>query len=862
MEALTKLPAAGVGQHSESLMTAALNRGFRHLGRGGRGRHDRCVPKPGDSDRRRGPARAEGVVVSAGSGPPPQGLTSAQAHALLAEHGPNTVPEQRSGVVSQLAASLWAPVPWMLEAIITLEIVLGKWMDATIVGVVLLFNAALGFFQQQRAKAALELLRQRLAVNARVRRDGVWQEVPASELVDGDAVHIRNGDLAPADLRLSTGVVLVDQSTLTGESVAVERASGQTVFAGSTIARGEATATVTATGTQTYFGRTAELVSSAQPTDHLAKVVLRMVRVFIALDVLLAAGGSIYLALCGAARQEILSFAVVVVLASVPAALPAAFTLAGALGARRLAGRGILTARLASLTDAAQTDVVCVDKTGTITCNKLEVIDVVAQPGYDEQQVLRFAADASDDADQDPIDLAIVRAATARGVRRDAQIGFVPFDPATKRSEGALCFSGRTVRVTKGAPQVIAELTGQPHDPQVDRLASSGARVLGVAATDNGGSWRQVGLLALADPARPDAAELIDQLGALGIKVVMVSGDNAATATAIAAQVGIPGRAVHAKALDDLRDGDELPRIIAEVLPEDKYHLVKLLQDAGHTVGMTGDGVNDAPALRQADVGIAVASATDVAKSAAGILLTGEGLGGIIGLVTESRRIYQRSLTYALNVSIKKLEVPLVVTFGVFAWQQFVFTPLLMALLMLCNDFVSMAITADRADYARRPNRWEVSHVISGATIIAFPLVTASIAMLWFARAVWPRLDLDHLRTVMFFTFIASSQATIYLVRTRDHVWSSRPSTWLLAASALDIGAAVILGITGTLMAPLSPLVAVAILAGLGITMVVCDFIKVPAFKSLALHGVWHDTSSQARAHPVDALDRDIVNQR
>jgi len=683
------------------------------------------------------------------------------------------------------------------------------------------------------------LLRHRLTVNARVCRDGAWQQVPAAELVDGDVVHVRVGDLAPADLRVDSGDVLVDQSTLTGESVPVDRGRNDTVFAGSIIARGEVTGTVTATGTRTYFGRTAELVRDAAAGNDMAAVVLRMVRVFIAVDVLLAIAGTIYLAASGASGEDIVSFTIVLLLASVPVALPAAFALAGALGARHLARQGVLSARLASVADAAEMDLLCVDKTGTITSNRLAVAAVSPQRGASEHDVLRMAAGASDEATQDPIDSAILRAAGERGIKHDARIGFVPFDPGTKRSEATLRVGSQTVRVAKGAPRVIAELARQPVDPQVERLAAEGARVLAVAATDDTNSWHQLGLLALADPPRPDAASLIQQLNELGIRVVMVSGDSAATAAAIADRVGITGATVRVEALGNASTDSLGAAVIAEVLPEDKYRLVKRLQDAGHTVGMTGDGVNDAPALRQADVGIAVAGATDVAKSAAGIVLTREGLIDIVGLVKESRRIHQRSLTYALNVSIKKMEVPLLLTFGVFAWQQFMFTPLLMALLLLGNDVVSMAITTDRADYARRPDRWNVGHIITGACLIAAPLLIASVGLLWWTRDIWPHLNLNQLRSLIFLTLIASSQAAIYLVRTREHAWASRPSSWLLGATAGNLAVALTLALTGTLMSPLSPIVATILIATLTTVALAADYLKIPTFKALGLHRLW-----------------------
>jgi H+-transporting ATPase len=782
----------------------------------------------------------------------PAGLSSAQAHALLAELGPNTVREERPSLTARLADSLWAPVPWMLEATIVLELVLGKWVDAVIVAAVLVFNAALGFVQQGRARAALELLQHRLAVNARTRRDGAWQLVPAVELVDGDLVHIRVGDLAPADLQIDTGNVLVDQSSLTGESVAVDRGSGETVYAASTIARGEATGKVTATGTRTYFGRTAELVRTAGSTDHLGGVVLRMVRVFIVIDLLLAVAATTYLVVRGDAAVDIASFAVVLLLASVPVALPAAFALAGALGAQHLAGRGILTARLASVTGAAEMDVLCVDKTGTITCNQLAVAAITTRAGISEADVLRLAAGASDEATQDPIDLAILRAAADRGVHVDHRAGFTPFDPATKRSEATLRTDNRSVRVTKGAPQVIAALAGQPPDPDVACLGADGARVLAVALTEHGDAWRQVGLLALADAPRPDAAALLASVSELGVSVVMVTGDSAVTAAAIAAQVGIAGPVVRADAIRDDRAAPITTGVVAEVLPEDKHRLVKQLQDAGHTVGMTGDGVNDAPALRQADVGIAVAGGTDVAKSAAGVVLTREGLTDIVGLIQESRRIHQRSLTYALNVSVKKLEVPVLLTVVVFAWGQFVFTPLLMALLLLGNDVVSMAITTDRTDYARRPDRWAVRNIITGASVIAAPLLTVSIGLLWFTRDVWPRLDLDHLRSLSYLTLLASSQATIYLVRTRNHAWISRPSTPLIAATVANLTVALTFALTGTLMAPIPWPVALLVLGTLAAGALTADLIKIPVFKALALHRLWRQNGRHMPAQLAD----------
>ncbi|GII78013.1 hypothetical protein Sru01_29950 [Sphaerisporangium rufum] len=486
--------------------------------------------------------------------------------------------------------------------------------------------------------------------------------------------------------------------------------------------------------------------------------------------------------------------------------------------------------------DAAGIDVLCVDKTGTITCNRLTVTAVTARPPYRDTDVLAWAAAASDAATQDPIDLAILHADNSHTPDQAERTAFVPFDPATKRSEATLHAGGGFLRVAKGAPQVIADLAAEALNPNLGTLAASGARVLAIAISSDGRSWHQAGLVALADRPRPEAGELVHQLTDLGVRVVMVTGDSLATAQAIATRVGITGTACTAGALREHQADLSALGVVAEVLPEDKHRLVRGLQAAGHVVGMTGDGVNDAPALRQAEVGIAVAAATDVAKSdvaksAAGVVLPQEGLIGIVGLIKESRRTYQRSLTYALNVSVKKLEVPVLLAVSVFAWHQFVFTPLLMALLLLGNDVVSMAIVTDRAQASRRPDRWDVRKIIIGATVVATPLLAASIGVLWIGRDLWPRIDLDHLRTLIFVTLVASSQLSIYLVRTRNHAWMSAPGRWLLTASALAL--------TGTLMAPLLPIALVAALAAVLAGALAADLIKVQVFKALGLHRLW-----------------------
>ena len=769
----------------------------------------------------------------------PPGLSESEARSRLAEHGRNEVAPERESRWRQALGRLWAPVPWMLEATVALELVLGHLLEAGIVAAVLVVNVAIGLFQESRASAAVALLRSRLQVQARVRREGRWRLVAAAEVVPGDFVHVRAGDVVPADMELSEGEVSVDNSALTGESLLAEVAPGATLYSGSIVAAGEASGTVLATGADTYFGRTAELVRTARTASHLEAVVIGLVRWFIALDGLVALA-VVGLALAqGRPARDVVSFALVLLLASVPVALPAAFTLASALGAVELARSGILVTRMSAVQEAAAMDVLCVDKTGTITTNHLHLDRIEALHASAPQRVLALAAAASDPATQDPLDLAVLAAAQQEGGGGLVRTAFVPFDPASKRSEATVEEDGALLRVMKGAPQVIAALAGG-YDARlaarVQRLAANGSRVLAVAAGVGEGAPSLLGLLALRDMPRADARELIEQLHALGVRVVMLTGDTLPTAQAIAAEVGISGVSVR---VGDLHAGPppaEPPAVVAEVLPEDKLELVKLLQAQGHVVGMTGDGVNDAPALRQAEVGVAVASATDVAKQAASVVLTSEGIADLVAMVQSGRRIHQRSVTYALNVASKKIEVPLLLAFGVFAWGSFLFTPLLMALLLLGNDFVSLAIVTDRAAQSRGPERWRNRELLAGSLVVALPLLAAAIAIVVLARDLWPALHGASLQTFAFMTLLFQSQATVYLVRVAGRLWSAAPGRWLLAATLLDLVAFSALALAGALLAHIAPAPLAALLGTAVLGMLIVDAIKAPLFARLGIH--------------------------
>ncbi len=772
------------------------------------------------------------------------GLSSAEAARRLSVDGPNAIPEVRTHWLAVVAAKFWAPVPWLLEVTIVLEVFLSDFVQAGIFTVLLVFNSLLSASQERRAHAAVDLLRQRLNVNARAARDGHWTLVSASDLVVGDLVHVRPGDLVPADLRLSEGSVQMDQSALTGESQSVGAGPGDPGYSGSVVLRGEASGVVVAVGTSTFYGRTAELLSSAHAPGNMERLIFGIVRALmgfaLAIVAVVVADGLIR----HTPLRQLIPFVLIVVIASIPVALPATFTLATALGSKELSEHHVLVTRLAAIEEAASMEVLCTDKTGTLTQNQLAVEALRALEPFDEDQLLRVSAAASDAATQDPLDLAILAACAARrlaplGVTRS----FVPFEPATKRSEALLDTPGGALRAVKGAPQVVGQMAGADEDAlrrSVEELAATGARVLGVAQGAPDATPQMVGLVALADPPREDAAHLVAELRNLGIQVVMLTGDGLATAAAIATRVGIGPRSARADELrtDDVDvpptraarevrpwDRDGWRDLYAEVLPEDKMRLVARLQRESIVVGMTGDGVNDAPALRTAEVGVAVSSATDVAKSAASLVLTTPGLEDLVAGIEVSRRIHQRMPTYTLNKIIKTLQVALFLGVGFVVFGRFVTTPTLVVLLLLANDFPTMSLATDRVRAPQLPQKWRVASLVVLATGLAVPLVLLSFGLWWFGTGAL-HLDVARMQTVIFVWLVISGQATIFLVREREHFWHSRPSRWLALSSGVDVLVVLALASRGVMMSAVGIAPLGAVLGTVAAYVFVVDVLK------------------------------------
>ena len=769
-----------------------------------------------------------------------RGLTSDEAMLQLAKSGPNAMPDTAVPAWRMALAKFWAPVPWMLEAAIILQAALHEYVEAAVIAGLLVFNAVLGFFQEGRAQATLAALKSRLALTASVLRDGAWKNIPATELVPGDTVKLSLGGVVAADVKLVAGSILLDQSMLTGESVPIEAGPGLQTYAGALVRRGEATGIVTETGARTKFGHTAELVRTAHVESTQQKTVVRVVRnlaifngAIIVLLVVYAHGRNMSIG-------EIIPLVLTAILASIPVALPATFTLAAALGAKALARLGVLPTRLSAVDEAATLDVLCSDKTGTLTRNELTLTVVHPEPGFDDARLLAMAALASSDGGQDPVDTAIRAAATKANAANPSKVTykltkFVPFDPATKISEAtAVDTDGGTLRVVKGAFAAVIKLTEPTPTAAATEheLEVKGFRVLAVAV-GTPTTMRLAGIIALSDPPRTDAAELIKELHTLGVRMVMVTGDAPATAAIIAQEVGLEGAVCPPGPIPASVRPEEFA-VFAGVLPEDKYHLVQAFQKSGHTVGMCGDGANDAPALRQAQMGIAVSSATDVAKSAAGIVLTKPGLEGVVAAVKEGRVTFQRILTYTLNSVTKKIVQVLFLAAGLVITGHAILTPMLMVIIMITGDFLGMSLTTDNVRPSPTPNAWRVGNLTIAGVLIGIGellFCTAVLAIGKFRLG----LGIETLRTLAFVVIVFGNQATMYTNRTRQRLWSTRPSSWLLLSSITDLLIASVLANRGIAMSPLPLFVMGALLAGAVVFAFALDIVKVPVFNRLGI---------------------------
>lgn len=772
----------------------------------------------------------------------------------MKQYGYNEVLEKKTHPAIRLVKKFWGLTAWMLELIIILSWVLHKYSDLYVVTALLFVNSILSFLQEMRASGVIETLRKKLHVNARVLRDGMWKVLPARELVPGDVVRVRSGDFVPADVKIITGELGVDQSALTGESMEVEKKLDDTLYSGSIVRRGEANGIVTLTGAQTYFGRTTELVQIARPKLHVEEVISKVVKwLFVIVGALLAVA-FVFALFKGMPLLDMLPLMLVLLLGAVPVALPVMFTVSMAVASMQLAKKGVLVTRLSASEDAANMDVLCADKTGTITMNKLSIVNVAPLNGFDEREVILYGALASQEANQDPIDLAFIAAAKQKQLLDPSfvQRSFSPFDAKTRRTEATLEKDGREFRVMKGAVSTIAQVCqldqgeGEGLAIRTDELAQKGHRVLAVARADDHNQFRLAGLATLSDTPRPDSKKLIQELGELGVSVKMLTGDALPIAREVAKGVGLGENVSKASDLEQLAKENATTAAemaeesdgFAEIYPEDKFIVVKSLQAKGHVVGMTGDGVNDAPALRQAEVGIAVSNATDVAKGAASVVLTDEGLSGIVDLVQNGRMIYQRIATWIINKISRTILKTAFVVFAFLITGKLVVSAFAMMAMMFMTDFVKISLSTDNVRWSRKPETWDVLGLVKVATIFGVLMVLEAFGLLYIGLRYFALGANDQaLYTFSFETLFYFAMFSIFAVRERKRFWDSMPSKTMLIAVSADLVIGTLIasfGVPGLHPLPLA-VTAFVFAYALLFSLVINDFIKHLVFKRIGI---------------------------
>ena len=782
-------------------------------------------------------------------GSTPDGLSQDEAQKRLTQYGPNEIPEKKTNVFLKFLSYFWGPIPWMIEGAVILSGVVKHWLDFFIILFLLFSNAVVAFWEERQAGNAIAALKATLATKATAKRNGKWATPKASELVPGDVIRLRLGDIVPADARLLAGdPVQVDQSALTGESLPATRKSGEAVFSGSIVRRGEIDAMVYATGANTYFGKTVQLVEEAHTVSHFQKSVLKIGNYLIVLAAVLVALIVTVALLRHDPALDTLEFAMVLLVAAIPVAMPTVLSVTMAVGARLLAKKQVVVTRLSAIEELAGVDILCSDKTGTLTQNKLTLGDPFTVNHIAGDQVVLWAALASRAEDKDTIDLAVIGGVKDDKTLKSYQVlHFQPFDPVHKRTEATVKGSdGKQFFVAKGAPQVILQMSTNAGDvkPAVEKavndFAGRGFRSLGVARADEEGKWQFAGVLPMSDPPREQAKATIARAQQMGVKVKMVTGDALAIAREMAKELGMGTNILDASSLQDKKQQDssqaseaiEKADGYAQVFPEDKFHIIQVLQKRGHFVGMTGDGVNDAPALKQANCGIAVSGATDAARAAASIVLLAPGLSVIIDAVKEARRIVQRMNSYAIYRIAETLRVLLLMVLAILAFNFYPVTAVMIVMIAVLNDAAILSIAYDNVLYKDKPEAWDMRLVLGISSVLGVIGVAAAFG-LFFLGDRFLHLSHPQLQTLMYLKLSVAGHMTIFLTRTRGPFWSIRPAKILWIAVLGTQIVATLIAVYGLFMTPLGWKLAGLVWAYAVVCFLLTDRVKLLGYRFL-----------------------------
>ncbi|MFQ5440303.1 MAG: plasma-membrane proton-efflux P-type ATPase [Nitrosopumilaceae archaeon] len=773
------------------------------------------------------------------------GLSSSEAKNRLIKSGFNEINEKKINPIKKFFGYFWGPIPWMIEAAVVISAIIGNWHDFIIILLLLFVNVAVGFWHEYNASNAIELLKQKLAIKAKVFRNNRWIEIPSRELVSGDIVRVRIGDIVPADVKLlDDGYLLADESTLTGESLPVEKNAYDLSFSGSVIRKGETDALVVSTGINTFFGKTAKLIQETKTRSHFQKALIKIGNYLIILAIVLVTLIFIVSMLRQQGFPETLQFALVLIVAAIPIALPAILSVSMAIGASKLTKKQAIVSKLASIEELAGIDILCADKTGTLTKNKLTAGDPHPYDNFSKEDILLFAGLASRKEDRDPIDDVIIRkieeSKLSDSLESFGKKSFIPFDPVIKRSEVTVVNDdGEIFKVSKGAFQVISTLVSNQNKitdiikKDVEKFASEGYRIIGIAKTNKEGIWKFVGLLPFFDPLREDSTRTLKIANTLGVKIKMLTGDHMSIAKQVAKKLGLGINIQNASKLDEnaqevgcIEDADGF----AQVFPEHKHRIIKILQDRGHIVGMTGDGVNDAPALKTADVGIAVQNSTDAAKSAADIVLTESGISVIIDAIKESRRVFQRMKNYAIYRIGETIRILLFLALSIVAFDFYPVTAIMIVLLALLNDIPIMTIAFDKVRFSQMPERWNMRNILTIATIFGIIGVISSFTLLYIGKEIF-LLSTETLQSLIYLKLSVAGHMFLFVARTRGNFWTVRPSPLLFMAIVSTQMIATLITVYGIIIPPIGWNLAFFVWGFSFMTFLLTDFAKILLYK-------------------------------